>query len=588
MMSKKAKSKPIKYVELYKEKNEVEDSQNEQLLPDNVSVHSVSSRLTKMSKSIRQVDESEILAQFGIKPSDGLKLWPFYFNMVAPSFDKKTYRQILSFKFLENLLIDHKTGAIPYLSWKQDTKDRTLKQFQFDLKKVGFVQNFSKNFINNNINEKYLQLFELLDDIPEDVLGGLSIAIDIYYNKILRPSTKETENFKETRIELKLEGYGPEMRISELSSKEIGRLVKIRGEVAKIESKKILVKKVEYICNECGEKQEIFLKDGIITKPSECPSAECPNKFAFILNKQKSQCGIFQRICLTNTETNNLSRNVNTISEIIVEVRDNAFKNFKLSQQLSITGILKTEISQNAKNLRKMKNAGFFDTYLLANNIQELHQKSMKFNLNGLPKFRKMLLHNLMSNDLILPILLKSFAPGIYGQFMAKTSLLLTLLGGSNPETIYKKHFGSSAEAINQKVIQDLGFRENIHCLILGEPGNGMNVLLEFCQKLFPESKIKLILASYHNSRESKISELFCQVVSENRNNYQIIPGKLPIAHRSFCIIDHLEMADKAFPGILEVMERKKLTILEKSIYEELRANVGVIASAHPKSKKIK
>ena len=490
---KSKKNNEIVYKELYKNDQEPKNdnsntvSKDSYAIPDNISVNSVSSRLTKISKSAKSFNQSGVLSEFGIKPDDGLLLWPYYFNLRTPKFNKKTYRQILTFKFLENLLIDHKNGSMPYLSWNQDSKERNKRIFHFDLSKVGY--NHSIDFNVDYLNEKYIQLFELLEDIPEDVIGSLNIALDLYYNKIM---SQHKDGTSDSRIQLKIEGYNQSSKISNLSSRNIGKLIKLQGEVIKVESQKILVKKVEYKCKECNEKQEIFLKDGILKKPTSCLNNECENKFAFYLNKQKSECGVYQRITISESLHSSNLNDKNIRPELIVEVRDNLFKNLKLNQILTVTGVLKTEISQNAKAIRNMKNVGFFDTYLLANNIQkQSFILNKKFNIGKLSRYRKLLLHNLNSNDLIFPILIRSYAPEIFGQFFAKACLILSIIGGSSPEMIYKKHFAGSAEMINQKVLKDLGFRDSLHCLLLGEPGNGMTSLLKFCQKLFPKSNKK-------------------------------------------------------------------------------------------------
>jgi len=80
-------------------------------------------------------------------------------------------------------------------------------------------------------------------------------------------------------------------------------------------------------------------------------------------------------------------------------------------------------------------------------------------------------------------ILVQSVCPQLYGLFFVKLSLLLTLVGGTNPNSeFYQGSNNSSGGSIR------MHRRFQSHMLIVGDPGCGKSQLLRFAADVSPRS----------------------------------------------------------------------------------------------------
>ena len=63
-----------------------------------------------------------------------------------------------------------------------------------------------------------------------------------------------------------------QLPFSQLLSKNIGRLVSVRGTVTRVAPIKPLVKAIKFTCGKCGEMQTKHLADGKYAEPESCPA----------------------------------------------------------------------------------------------------------------------------------------------------------------------------------------------------------------------------------------------------------------------------------------------------------------------------
>lgn len=67
----------------------------------------------------------------------------------------------------------------------------------------------------------------------------------------------------------------------------------------------------------------------------------------------------------------------------------------------------------------------------------------------------------------------------------------------------------------------------------------------------------------------------------------QVNPGLLALSHGGVCCIDCIDKIDQIQGSIIEVIERKKLSVAKKGIFEEFDADCTIIASVEPRGNKL-
>jgi len=101
---------------------------------------------------------------------------------------------------------------------------------------------------------------------------------------------------------------------------------------------------------------------------------------------------------------------------MVIEVKDSMINTFNVEDILEVAGVLKTEISARAEEARRIKNIGFFDTYLDVNSARKIDKM---LSLNTTLKFGdtsvERLLHSILTSEIGLYILVKSFCPEVQG-----------------------------------------------------------------------------------------------------------------------------------------------------------------------------
>lgn len=159
-----------------------------------------------------------------------------------------------------------------------------------------------------------------------------------------------------------------------------------------------------------------------------------------------------------------------------------------------------------------------------------------------------------------------SLSPTILGQSTVKLGLILSLLGGSSPQP---PTTSSSSHPINPHTTAALGPsaaasanapsgaclppRNNIHALMIGEPGLGKSQLLHACAAASPRGV-------YVCSKTSTGAGLTVSVTKDViTNELAFEAGALVLADGGVCCLDELDNMKGEHKMLLEVMEQQEV-----------------------------
>ncbi|XP_076165854.1 DNA helicase MCM8-like isoform X2 [Ptiloglossa arizonensis] len=155
----------------------------------------------------------------------------------------------------------------------------------------------------------------------------------------------------------------------------------------------------------------------------------------------------------------------------------------------------------------------------------------------------------------IFPLLVHSICPSIYGHEMIKAGLILSLFGGN---------------------AEHLELRDNIHTLIVGDPGLGKSQMLQACARIAAKGV-------YVCGNSSTSSGLTITLTKENKtNNFALEPGALVLADRGCCCIDEFDKMSKQHSALLESMEQQSVSVAKSGIICSLPTRTSILAAANP------
>ncbi|XP_049852430.1 DNA helicase MCM8-like [Schistocerca gregaria] len=152
-----------------------------------------------------------------------------------------------------------------------------------------------------------------------------------------------------------------------------------------------------------------------------------------------------------------------------------------------------------------------------------------------------------------------SICPVICGQYMVKAGLTLAMFGGCSSEEGW------------------LTDEDDIHVLILGDPGLGKSQLLSHVASLSPRGVY--VCGSYASAAGLTVS-----IHKEpGTQDYALEAGALILANNGIACIDELDKMPHQVDALLEAMEQQRVSVAKAGIICNLPAHASIIAAANPK-----
>ncbi len=502
------------------------------------------------------------LRDFGIQVERLADLFPLYFNEPVPQFNPKAYKQTLVL-FVLSTFLESKVPLKQLITWTK-TKDNKREAH---LKLESF-----------NESSKLSKLMSNLEEFPQEIIAACGVALHMFSVFVL----KQPETFVTVRMVCSgsVMPVTSAQTLSVQQSSKINKFLLLTGRIITRMTPRLLVLNMPFKCQECAKEVTVHFHDGIFRQPSRCSDVDCLSK-AFTMQKEKSQITVIQRFII---QGDGVSKDGHLMDQITCEARDTGINLLKLNKIGLLSGVWKTEpAARNFNAPKSVQLRGMYDHYLEVNNIEyeeelPMHQKLLQS--AGKNPFkdsqREMLIASLVQCPLNFYILIANICPNVKGQELAKACVVLSLAGASNPtETNKNSIFPGDVSYVEKN------FKNNIHLMLLGERGAGKSEILKFIESLSPQNNL-------FEGKGADLGRLTCTVVREANTEVMINPGLLPLSHGGVCCIDGMDKIDQIQNPIIEVIERRMLSVAKKGGFEQFECDTTIVASAEPKGNKLK
>ncbi|MEM1629060.1 MAG: minichromosome maintenance protein MCM [Desulfurococcaceae archaeon] len=349
------------------------------------------------------------------------------------------------------------------------------------------------------------------------------------------------------------------MKIRDLTSEYIGKLVSIEGivtRVTRIDAK--LVRATYRHIDETGIHEFLYPPEGRgeigdrLEKPPYCFICHRPAKLDLV--PEKSEFVDWQKIVVQEKPEEipggQIPRSIDVVltSDLVDIARP--------GDRVVVTGILK--ITPISSSIDRKGGKTIFSFYIDANHveIQEKVLEEIEITREDEEKIR-----DLSRDPWVREKIIASIAPGIYGYWDIKEAIALLLFGGV------------------QKTLPDgTRIRGDIHVLLVGDPGTAKSQLLQFTSKMAPRGL-------YTSGKGSTAAGLTATVLRDKATGeYYLEAGALVLADGGVACIDEIDkMREEDRSAIHEALEQQTVSIAKAGIVARLNARTAVLAAGNPK-----
>ncbi|XP_054016856.1 DNA helicase MCM8-like [Hylaeus anthracinus] len=396
---------------------------------------------------------------------------------------------------------------------------------------------FQKNLYENPIHT--LNCFKLA--MHQKIVGTIS-----------KENLKTSMNILSTlsTIRLKILNYQQLVCLQDLKANSYGKLISVRGCVIRVGRVKHLADWIVFVCRKCNLQKITKQPQGIYTIPKKCNTCGI-SKFRPVLDSAQVKSVSFQTIKiqeLLNDEQNNKGSMPRVLD---VELMDDLVNNCMPGDDITLTGIIKG--TNNTKTRNKILFSLYMEAITIINNKQRFQAKNIVDNEMSIKDY--LAIKEVYNTPNIFPLLVHSLCPSIYGHEMIKAGLMLSLFGGN---------------------AEHLELRDNIHTLVVGDPGLGKSQMLQACARIATKGV-------YVCGNSSTSSGLTITLTKETKtNNFALEPGALVLADRGCCCIDEFDKMSKQHAALLESMEQQCVSVAKSGIICSLPTRTTILAAANP------
>ncbi|XP_015587959.1 DNA helicase MCM8 isoform X1 [Cephus cinctus] len=395
-----------------------------------------------------------------------------------------------------------------------------------------------------------------LRDNPRHTLNCIDLAIHQRVVKILLDDTTNSADILANlpMIRATIINYKPIIPLRYLKISSYGKLISTRGCVIRVARSKHLAQWIVFVCSKCGLQKVIKQPDGIYTVPRRCNICGV-TKYKPVLDSPHTKTVLFQMIRVQEHFDDEQNDRGMMPRMLDVELTDHLVDSCMPGDDVSLTGIIKMSGTNDGKTKGNTSNALplYMEAVAVINKkykVQNKHTSGIEMNLTDYYAIKEV-----HAEPNLFKLLVHSLCPDIYGHEIIKAGLILSLFGGS----------GNHAEV-----------RDDIHVLVVGDPGLGKSQMLQACARVAPKGV-------YICGNSSTSSGLTVTLTKENgTNDFALEPGALVLADKGCCCIDEFDKMSTQHQALLEAMEQQSVSVAKSGIICSLPARTSILAAANP------
>ncbi|KAI6652815.1 DNA helicase MCM8 [Oopsacas minuta] len=386
---------------------------------------------------------------------------------------------------------------------------------------------------------------ELIRDQPERVLGAIGLAIDqILSNRY----TNNSKDIDRTPLTIQLYNYSPITTLNSLRSSQYEKCVSVIGVVIKITNIRPRISRMAFLCSACKGVQVLSLLDGKYRVPTKCLARGCRGKSFFPMKTSPlTESAGWQSISIHELVGGDGVMHKSVECELNGCLVDSCIP----GDVVTITAVVKASSGEQERASKERKNL----IYLRAISVIISISNKQIFNEDDLSAIRE-----LQKIPNLFKLITNSLSPTIYGHEVVKAGLVLGLFGG-----------------VTKQKDEHILMRGESHVLVVGDPGQGMNHLLQAVSTLTPRSLFVC-------GSSATAASLTITLTKEpgGGGDYTLEAGALVLGDCGVCCIDEFEKMNTQQLALIEAMEQQYIRVSKSGIICNLPARTSIIAAANP------
>jgi DNA helicase MCM8 len=467
----------------------------------------------------------------------------------------------------------NKKHEIVYPGWNLYFIDKEYKETSSILKNIETMERFlksnpeliSKNNLRNIFNidvnllyssqiflENWMDFKSVLKNKPEYCLSCLGLAVyKVKIDELKKMNKIVNSKIKIPIIKVRILNFEPIEFLKNIKINYYGQLITVRGCIIRVNKSYHMPLLLILICNKCKLSYSIMQKNGIYKTKSKCDI--CGSiKFEPDLSSSYTETIPIQIVRMQdNFYEENDQGQIPRVMDI--ELCEDLVNTCMPGDHVTITGIIKMQSIDNGQTKFKTMSSLYIEAVsVINNNIKSKTNEALNIELSS-NDYK--IIKDIYINLDILTLLVHSLCPAIYGHEMIKMALLLSLFGGSS------KHDN---------------LRDNIHILIIGDPGLGKSQMLQACARVAPKG----IYVSGNSSTSSGLTVTLHK--ESGQNDFALEPGALVLADRGCCCIDEFDKMPSQHQALLEAMEQQCVSVAKSGVLWSLPSRTSIVAAANP------
>ncbi|GAA0458489.1 ATPase [Halococcus dombrowskii] len=310
------------------------------------------------------------------------------------------------------------------------------------------------------------------------------------------------------RAHVRIRGLDEPTEIREIRARHRGQLLAVQGIVRKATDVRPKITEAAFECQRCGTLTRIPQTGGDFQEPHECQG--CERQGPFDINFDQSEFVDAQKIRVQESPEG--LRGGETPQNIDVHIEDDITGDVTAGDHVRVTGVLHLDQQESGRDASPM-----FDLFMdgVAVEIEDEQFEDM-----DISEADKRAIVELSTEDDIYEQMVGSIAPSIYGYQEAKLAMILQLFSG------VAKHLPDGSR-----------IRGDLHMLLIGDPGTGKSVMLQYIRNIAPRSV-------YTSGKGSSSAGLTAAAVRDDFGEGQqwtLEAGALVLADQGIAAVDELD-----------------------------------------------